>query len=304
MALKRMKCPICHNLKNQYFLETVNTHGSFRISEEKFIILRCSNCEVIFPRVAVNKNFYKKYYFPNYYMNTRLPSPILQSTYRFVANFFSRIQLGRYLKLNTGRVLDFGCGQGDFLTSLPPTIKKYGVEINQKAIKFIKEKYPEIKIFRTWEKLKSSRIKFDLITLWHVLEHLEKPREVLKQLARRLRRGGYLIISTPNSNSWGLKWGQEYWFHLDTPRHLAIFNFNNLINLCRQLSLRPITIKGGVIDYPLDFFWSIYNRFKAKNFFLNFWLGLVILPLSIMIKILFLFFSRKSETIILVCKKG
>lgn len=296
-----MKCPVCQNFKTRYFLETVNTHGSFKLSEEKFVILLCPVCGVIFPRVAVGKNFYKRYYPPNYYCRSRFTNSVLKQAYYLVAKFFSRLQLGRYLKAD--HVLDFGCGRGGFLASLPSTTKKYGVEINQQAVKFIKKKYPEIKIFRDWKKLESKRIKFDLITLWHVLEHLEEPKKVLQQLVGRLKKNGRLIIATPNTGSWGFRWTRSHWFHLDTPRHLAIFNLNSLINLCRQVGLKPAAVKGGVVEYPLDFFWSFYNRFKTQNFFLNFLLGLAILPLSMMTKTIFLFFPRKSEVITLVCKK-
>lgn len=296
-----MKCPVCQNLKTQYFLETVNTHGSFRLSEEKFVILRCPLCGVVFPRVVVGKNFYKKYYPRNYYSRSRLTNPILQRTYYLVAKFFLRLQQRRYLK--TGRVLDFGCGRGDFLASLSPATEKYGVEINQQAVKFIKEKYPEIKIFRDWEKLRSRRIKFDLITLWHVLEHLEKPKKILQQLVGRLKKDGHLIIATPNTGSWGFRWARSHWFHLDTPRHLAIFNVSGLVDFCRQAGMELVAIKGGVIEYPLDLFWSIYNRYKTKHFFLNFPLGLFSLSASLIVKLVYLFKLGKSEIITVACKK-
>lgn len=295
-----MKCPVCQNFKTQYFFETVNTHGSFKISEEKFVILRCLACGVIFPRIAIGKNFYKKYYQLNYYSSSRLANPVLQRAYRLVANFFSRLQLKSYLE--AGRVLDFGCGKGEFLASLPFDTEKYGVEINRQAVRFIRKKYPEIKIFQGWKKLEKG-VSFDLITLWHVLEHLEEPKKVLQELRKRLKKDGYLIISTPNSGSWGFNLSREHWFHLDTPRHLAIFNLNSLLDLCRQVGLQPITIKGGMIEYPLDLFWSISNRYKKKNLFLNSLLGLFSLPISLIIKLTYLFKPEKSEIITIICKR-
>ena len=296
-----MKCPVCQNLKTQYFLETANTHGSFRLSQEKFVILLCPLCGVIFPRVVAGKNFYKRYYPQNYYISSRLTNPILQRTYCLAAKFFLRLQLGRYLK--TGRVLDFGCGKGEFLASLPPTTEKYGVTINQQAVKFIKEHYSGINIFSDWEKLRSKRLKFDLITLWHALEHLAAPEKILGELVPLLRRDGFLVISTPNSCSLGFSIFKGNWFHLDTPRHLVIFNLDVLRNLYKKVGLKIVDVKINLIEFPLDLFHSLYNQLRTKKKFLNIFLVLFILPISLLLKVGALFYPGKAETLLIVCQK-
>lgn len=296
-----MKCPVCQNLETQYFLETVNTHGSFRLSPEKFVILLCPVCGVIFPRIVANKNFYQKYYLPNYYGHSRFADSILQQAYYLVAKFFSRLQMGQYLEAD--QVLDFGCGRGGFLASLPSTTKKYGVEINRQAVGFIKNKYPEIKIFRDWKKLASKRIKFDLITLWHVLEHLEEPKKVLQQLVGQLEKNGRLIIATPNTGSWGLRWGRGHWFHLDCPRHLVIFNVGGLVSLCRRAGLELVAIRGGVVEYPLDLFWSIFNRLKTKKSHIDPFLISLLLPLTLAFKLSYLIWPSRAEVVTLIFKR-
>lgn len=296
-----MKCPNCQHLQTQYFLETVNTHGSFRLSEERFVVLSCPSCKVIFPRITPDKDFYKKYYPRNYYTSARLTHPLLQSAYQLVVKFFSKLQLGDYL--NTDSALDFGCGQGEFLASLPSSTERYGIEVNSQAVKFIKKKYPGIKVFSDLKELAPKRLKFDLITLWHVLEHLEKPKEILQQLTRKLKKGGRLIIATPNTDSWGLKWSRGGWFHLDTPRHLAIFNLSGLVNLCRQVGLRPVVIKGGVVEYPLDLFWSIFNRLKTKSGFFNFFLTCLLLPVTLGFKLTYLIWPQRAEVITLIAER-
>lgn len=296
-----MICPNCHNLKTEFFFEAKNTHGSLRISEEKFTILRCQNCGLIFPRLALGKDFYKKYYPKEYYQQSRFPIKVIQKIYQAVCLRWLQLFVARCLK--EGKVLDFGCGQGEFLASLPEAFEKYGVEVNPRAVKSIKKNFPQIKVFNNLFSLESKSLKFNLITLWHVLEHLEEPKKVLAQLTKRLKKGGFLILSTPNSDALGLKIGRASWFHLDSPRHLAIFNLDNLSGLLKEMNLKIIAVKGNWLEYPLDLFLSVYNCFKTKNFFLNFLLGLVILPVSLAVKTIFLFLPRKSEVITLVCRK-
>lgn len=62
-----MNCPNCHNHKTQFFFEAQNIHGSRKLSKEKFILLKCVKCGVIFPQVVIDNLYYKKYYPVNYY---------------------------------------------------------------------------------------------------------------------------------------------------------------------------------------------------------------------------------------------
>lgn len=296
-----MICPNCHHLKTEFFFEAKNTHGSLKISEEKFVILKCQDCGLIFPRLTPGKDFYKQYYPRDYYQRTRFPIKAIEKTYQTICLRWLQFLVTRYVK--EGKVLDFGCGQGEFLASLPETFAKYGVEVNPRAAKFIKKNFPQVKIFNDLSSLKPKFLKFNLITLWHVLEHLEEPEKVLSRLVSLLEKDGFLILSTPNSQSLGLKIGRAHWFHLDTPRHLRIFNLNNLSDLAKETGLKIVAVKGNWLEYPLDLFWSIYNRYKTKHFLLNFLLGLFSLPASLVVKLVCLFKPEKSETIIVVCRR-
>lgn len=296
-----MTCPNCQNLKTEFFFEAKNTHGSLKISEEKFVILKCQDCGLIFPRLTPGKDFYKQYYPQDYYQRTRFPIKAIEKTYQTICLRWLEFLIARYIK--KGKVLDYGCGRGEFLASLPEAFEKYGIEINPQAAKSVKKNYPQIKVFQDLSFLRPKALKFDLITLWHVLEHLEEPKKVLSRLVSLLEKDGFLILSTPNSQSLGLKIGRAHWFHLDAPRHLRIFSLNNLSDLAKETGLKIIAVKGNWLEYPLDLFWSVYNHLKTKIFFLNFLLGLFILPVSLVIKTVFLFLPQKSEVITLVCQK-
>lgn len=297
-----MFCPNCQNANTTFLFEAFNTHGAKRLSKEKFKILRCNDCGLVFPQVIWDHKLFKKYYPPNYYYPKSSPGNFLQNKYELLCLYHLKWMVGNILK--GGKVLDFGCGLGRFLSFLPSHFEKYGIEINPQAVQFIKRHSPEIKIFSNLSRLpERNTLKFDLITLWHVLEHLDNPQEILVQLVNLLKKEGYLILSTPNSSSLGFKISQNHWFHLDTPRHLAIYNLKNLLPLFKKLKLKIIAVKWNWPEYPLDFFWSIYNRFKTKIWFLNLFLGCFILPISLIVKLGYLFKPERAEVITLICQK-
>lgn len=296
-----MICPNCKNLKTEFFFEAQNIHGSRKISEEKFVIFRCNKCGVIFPRLTADDGFFKRYYPQNYYSSGSFHPNFIFREYELLCLYQVKSLVGCFTK--KGRVLDFGCGQGQFLAFLPNVFEKYGIEINPRAVRFIEKNLSQIKIFNDISFLKPKSLKFNLITLWNVLEHLENPKTTLCQLATLMEKDGVIFISTPNSQSLGFKIGQANWFHLDAPRHLAIFNMKNLSVLCEEAGLKIISTRSNWLEYPLDLFWSIYNRYKTKQLFLNFLLGLFSLPASLMVKLFCLSKPAKCEIITIGCKR-
>jgi SAM-dependent methyltransferase len=80
---------------------------------------------------------------------------------------------------------------------------------------------------------------FDLILMFHVLEHLDDPAAALRACAERLRPGGRLVIAVPNYASWQSRYARDRWFHLDVPRHLFHFTPASLARLLREAGLAP-----------------------------------------------------------------
>jgi SAM-dependent methyltransferase len=121
-----------------------------------------------------------------------------------------------------GRLLDFGCGNGAFAQwmsrsgydvvglepfSLGKTVSRDHLTLMQAPLEQVEQELGT----------------FDIITLWHVLEHLTQPVEVLARLGRHLNPDGVLVISVPNFQSWQRALFRGGWFHLDPPRHLLHF---------------------------------------------------------------------------------
>jgi SAM-dependent methyltransferase len=64
---------------------------------------------------------------------------------------------------------------------------------------------------------------YDVITLWHVMEHMPDPTVVLKKIQNLLRPDGFLVISLPLADSWEARWFGSHWAGYDLPRHLVTF---------------------------------------------------------------------------------
>jgi SAM-dependent methyltransferase len=151
----------------------------------------------------------------------------------------------------SGRVLDFGCGSGAFAkwmrdegyesVGLEPF--SLGQPVESERLKLVRQPL---------ESAGPALGTFDVVTAWHVLEHVADPAELLQQLRQRLSPGGVLIVSVPNLASWqGHLFGPS-WFHLDPPRHLLHFEPQTLDAYLERAGLRPVKRWDLMLEYGLS----------------------------------------------------
>jgi SAM-dependent methyltransferase len=84
---------------------------------------------------------------------------------------------------------------------------------------------------------------FDLVSARHVIEHMPCPDHFVAEIVRILKKGGRLVIRTPNSQALGRQWFGKYWYANEVPRHLVLFSSRNLRMLTERYGLRLITEK-------------------------------------------------------------
>lgn len=94
-------------------------------------------------------------------------------------------------------ILDFGSGRGEMLGTLSSRFDSYGYEPEMEARTDCQSR--GLKVFQTWSEIESSNLKFDLVTMFHVIEHLYSPHDELRKIRNILKPGGLLLIETPNS---------------------------------------------------------------------------------------------------------
>lgn len=169
-----------------------------------------------------------------------------------LAKLIARLKRRKYLSLprfrKQGRLLDVGCGSGEFLEKMKSLgWEVYGVEIGKQGALAAQQR--GLNVFHgTLDQAKFPNDYFDFIRFEHVLEHVPDPVATLKEARRILRPDGEIRLTVPNWNSWPAKWFGTYWFHLDTPRHLIWFSPKTLA-LAAQKSDLAVAEYRILVDY-------------------------------------------------------
>ena len=144
-----------------------------------------------------------------------------------------------------GRVLDFGCVDGGYLAAVQADgWDGVGVEI--------KPEHARAKGLTVFEDVHEAGTGFDVVTLWHCLEHVRSPRETLDMLLPVLKPGGHVIIAVPNWDSLQASIFGRHWFHNDVPRHLSHFTPKALTALFGSLGLE--IVKRWNLEIEIDYF--------------------------------------------------
>ena len=156
--------------------------------------------------------------------------------------------------------LDFGCGTGDFVDFLNQKgWRSYGVEPSEKARNFI----PTRKQLYASEKELPQKL-FDVIGLWHVLEHIPDPTQRLKELELYLKEEGVFVFALPNFKSFDAKLYHNHWAAFDVPRHLWHFSATGINTLMQEMNYTLIEKRGLFFD---ALYVSYLSEKQQKHFF-------------------------------------
>jgi 2-polyprenyl-3-methyl-5-hydroxy-6-metoxy-1,4-benzoquinol methylase len=256
MLERLSKCPLC---KSGLFLNHAEI-TDYAVSQETFILCRCSSCQLLFTNPRPNQDQIGPYYnFPEYYSHEDKAKNITQWIYQKVRNYSISNKVKFINQLSTkGKLLDYGCGTGEFLNAARISgWKVYGIEPNNKARKQANLKLHD-KVKSSIDELKKES-KFDVITLYHVLEHIHDLRKTLKNIISNLNSDGYLIIAVPNHESWDGKTYGKYWAGWDVPRHLYHFTQASMERLEHEFDLELKELKPMKFD-------SFYVSLLSENY--------------------------------------
>jgi ubiquinone/menaquinone biosynthesis C-methylase UbiE len=170
-----------------------------------------------------------------------------------------------------GRILDIGAGTGDFLLEAKKRGWKInGVEPNKMAR--LNAQTKGIKLEGASNKFKSD--KFDVITMWHVLEHVYDLKAQIIELEHLLKKGGLLIIAVPNYKSYDAHYYKNFWAAYDVPRHLWHFSQKSFKHLLYGTSFKQSDSKPLIFDSFYVSFLSEKYMTGNSNFFKAFYIGL------------------------------
>ena len=247
--MKNEKCYLCGNV------EFEDVEGKLRdLPDMK--ILRCKNCGLVFLESFdhINDNFYED--------SKMIPDKTKHEWETHLKDCEGDdIRRAKFIKTTSENksILDFGCGGGGFLLKIKNHCSKCeGVEKDKSFVKVMTEQG-----FKIYNDINELEEKYDIITLFHVLEHLKDPKEMLNRLSKHLNPNGVIIIEVPQSNDALLSLYKckpftefTYW-----GCHLFLFNNNTLKKVIEDSRLNVDYIKN-IQRYPLSnhLYWLSHGK--------------------------------------------
>jgi len=244
----------------------------FSVSGEDFELLHNEEMDMLVTHPRP-ENLAPYYQSDSYISHTDSSKTLIEKMYQTVKRFslWSKTQLINKYARGNKTLLDFGAGTGDFLIAAKNRgWFVEGVEPNRDARWRSREKRMEL--CRSVDGL--SRNKFQVITLWHVLEHLPDLEDQVRQLKQLLEDDGTLIIAVPNFRSFDAEHYKEFWAAYDVPRHLWHFSRTAIDKLSAKHSMKVIKIKPMIFDaFYVSLLSEKYKSGKSsfiKAFFIGF----------------------------------
>ncbi len=267
------KCPICGSSEIAKVFDAID-HFS---TKEIFPVCDCKNCSFRFTNNFPSEDIVGRYYdSPDYISHSDSKKGFINYLYHFFrrhmlkkkVNLVSNCVLepGHSQKIqskNNIRLLDIGCGTGYFLN----TARERGYDVSgierdisarERAIRYFGL---DVKDEQSLWKIESES--FDVVTLWHVLEHMQNLNEVVDKLKNILTSNGILVLALPNYKSYDANIYEEFWAAYDIPRHLWHFNPDTIENLLSKYQFKIIKR----VAMPLDAYYisMLSEKYKGSS---------------------------------------
>ena len=267
-------------LNKKHFL----TVKDYSVSQETFDLYHDEILDMLITHPQPSMEDLGKYYeSEDYISHTDSKRSLFEKLYHFIKNIAlkNKLNLINSLQSNKGRILDIGAGTGDFLsvaksngwqtTGVEPSDRAKTIAIN-KGVSFVEQ---------TSELENHS---FDVISMWHVLEHVPDLDKQIKELKRLLKPTGSLIIAVPNFKSFDAKHYGKFWAAYDVPIHFWHFSKTAIKVLFEKeeiklekilpmkfdsfyVSLLSEKYKSGKMNFIKAFFIGLQSNWKANQHF-------------------------------------
>ncbi|TCI92118.1 class I SAM-dependent methyltransferase [Tenacibaculum sp. M341] len=217
----------------------------------------------------------------DYISHTDSKKTIIDKVYQLVKNYTikKKLKLINSFHTNEKTLLDIGAGTGDFINFCKKNNwNVVGVEPSKKAKEIASTK--ELVLLSSIEEIKEE--KYDVITMWHVLEHIPNLNEYIKALKKLLKKDGVLVIAVPNFKSYDANHYKNFWAAYDVPRHIWHFSKKSISQLFSDINMKVEKIlpmkfdsyyvsilsekyKNGKNNFIKAFFTGLTSNLKAMN---------------------------------------
>ncbi len=247
-----ISCPLCKKDSRLYFrVGDLNR----KITQDAFNYYRCSICGLIF--ISPVPKDLENYYPADYYAIPRSIEELekIAKGERYKIDLVKQFASG-------GRLLEIGPAYGSFLyLAKQAGFAVEAIEMDPNCCRFIHETIG-VRAMQSGdpsEALKETE-NYDVIALWHVIEHLPNAWKILEAISKKVKSGGILILAAPNPDAFQFRVLGRYWPHVDAPRHLSLIPMSLLSRQMESLGLRQIlstTADKGALGWN-GFGWMVF----------------------------------------------
>ncbi len=264
-------CPICNADKLSFWRKGIDHN----VSSDEFKISQCDVCKFKFTNPIPTENTIGEYYkSDNYISHSSTKKGIINKIYHKVRERAIKQKEALINSLtNEKTLLDIGCGTGDFLGYCKTkNWEAIGLEPDADARKLAlsNNKTETFPLEKLSELASESR---NIITMWHVLEHVYNLNNDIEEYKRILKPGGHLLVAVPNCSSHDANYYKEHWAALDLPIHLYHFTPNDIDRLMSNHGMKLTKVLPMKFDsYYIS---MISEKYKGGNIISGFWRGFI-----------------------------
>jgi SAM-dependent methyltransferase len=306
MDTELIDCPICagKNLKTEFITKDFR-YPALGVT---FTIVRCSLCNFKFLNPRPTQNSSGEFYKSGFY---KPGNSICYTIIRPLANLVKRNLVSTIKKYRSnGRVLDIGCGNGEFISLLMRNgFDAYGVEPSSQAPNYFLSSASGRIYNKNLGDCKFEDNYFDCIIMWQSLEHIHSLVDTLREIKRIIKPGGLMLVSVPNDNFFESKIFGTYYYNLEVPRHLYFFTRHSLTSLFKKNGYGDIKFKKNpfleLVCTPASFFYGVTyfladKRIIGKKVLMNV-LYFPLIILRLILRSIFIFDEQNLNIVAKVC---
>lgn len=249
-------CPLCHGSKANLLFST-------KTPLQEFFIVECGVCGLArtFPAPS-DKSLYS--HDPSIYYGKQVSK--FSSGFQKIRNETMKLRARYFLSLlpdwvGKPKILDVGCAEGRLLHAfLEYGCECWGIEHPLYPTRRFLSNDRIVYLQDDLQNIDFDKGTFDMIILWHVLEHMDDPLFAMQRLCKWLTPKGVMIVAVPNFSSMEARAFKQSWFHLDIPWHKYHFNERSLAYLMEKCHLRVIRSSSFCLEQgPYGLFQSTLN---------------------------------------------
>ena len=245
-ALAVEYCPLCGGGRSTVLHRLTDPGGKI---EGVFTLRRCLGCEIVYVDPRPSDEALVALYDDDFYFSTGWSYETLASWVIELIQSRRRHRVERFVQ--PGRLLDIGCGDGSFVHHMARNgWDATGLDFSSSALEFARRSRNGGRFLQgSLDDYDFQPGRFDLITLWQVLEHIGEPRPLLCRSRELLKPGGLFVAAVPNIEGLSSRLTGERWWGLDVPRHLVHYSPSTLRRSLEGAGFRVLRIRHRSLQY-------------------------------------------------------